>query len=793
MKTFAPIKLSKAVTLATAALAIGSGAGYASAESFELEEIIVTAQKRAESLQDVPIAISALSGDQIRNSGADNLEGLSDSLPNVDIANTPGTPRVVIRGLGSGTGNRGFEQSVGMYVDGIYASRSALFLSPFLDMDRVEVLKGPQGVLFGKNSIAGAISLISKKPTDEFEAEISASYEFEHDSHEVTGIVSGPLTEGLYGRLAVKTSEEGAYMDNDFLNEDVPVSDTEVIRGTLVWEASDSTDVMLKLETSSLDQNGSYMQGFADYSVGTMPWAIENGVFVPTSPKAGLAAGAYSIARANGENYRYDDNSHLNVDDNAKQNADNVTLQITHELGDHELVYLMGYGAYDRKHLRDSDFTASTLAQTLSKDEFDQISHEIRLVSPGGETVDYIVGLYYLDQNFEINSTLDSLGFTALTASDLAARSVTNFEQDTTSYSAFAQATWNITDSLRTSFGLRYSKEEKSASNSQTGYEYQTNDPLQATNPVKYATLLALFNRPDFSYEDDLEESNLDPVFNIQWDYSDNGMAYLSWTKASKASGFNATETAGVMSAFSFDEESATSIELGIKTELLDGRARFNAAVFRTEFDDLQVGSFDPSVNGIVVSNAAKSITQGIEVEAMFAVTNELTVGGSAAYLNAEYDEFIAACPTNAVEAAKLDCYQDPNPAAAPGRLIQDLSGEQLDNAPEITAALFVDYSTALKNGMKLGSRLDATYKDETSLDFSQDSNLVEDDYWRINARFSLDAPSDKWSVALSLFNITDEQPMSFGGQTFATPGTYWANRARGREVELSATYRFGL
>lgn len=782
MKTFTPMKLSNAVMFATSVLTLG-GAAHSSADGFELEEIIVTAQKRAESAQDVPIAISAISGEQIRNTGAGNLEGLSDALPNVDIADSPGTPRIVIRGLGSGTGNSGFEQSVGMYVDGIYASRSALFQAPFLDIARIEVLKGPQGVLFGKNSIAGAVSIISNKPTEEFEAEISTSYEFENDSHEASGFLSGQIAEDVYGRLAVKTSEDGPYMDNVYQNKDEPKTDTDVVRGVVVWDANESTEVLLKLETSKFDEKGSNWQSFADFSVGTLPWMVTNGI--PLPPAAAVPEASIGIALAGGEDYKFNDNSFSDVPSRVEQDADNVTFQVTHDLGEHELTYIFGYGAYTRDHLRDNDFTISALAEVYSEDDFDQISHELRLASPGGETIDYIVGLYYLDQQFKQDTTLDALAFTPLASSSISA-----FDQNTTSYSAFAQATWNISDTWRSSVGLRYSKEEKEASLSQLATAYKTTTSLQSAAPGAYAALLGVFGRPDFQYEDDLKENNLDPVFNVQWDYSENGMAYLSWTQASKAGGFNAAESSGNLTGFSFDQEEASSLEVGFKTELLDGRARINAALFRTEFDDLQVSAFDPTVNGFVVRNAAKAISQGIELEAIYAVTPELTIGGSAAYLNAEYDEFTAGCPANAAEAAKLSCFQDP--ASASPRLIQDLSGEQLDNAPEVTAALFADYSTELSNGLFFGSRLDATYKDETSLDFSQDSNLIENDYWRINLRFSLDSASEAWSVALSLFNVTDEQPMSFGGQTFQTPGTYWANRSRGREVELAATYRFG-
>lgn len=752
-----------------------------------LEEVIVTAQKRAESAQDVPISINALSGDQIRLTGAGNLEGLSDSLPNVDIADSPGTTRVVIRGLGSGTGNAGFEQSVGMFVDGIYASRAAIFQAPFLDLERIEVLKGPQGVLFGKNSIAGALSLISNKPGEEFEAEISGSYEFEYESHEVSGVLSGALSDSLYGRVAAKTSQDGPYLDNALLADKVPASEADVIRGVFVWDATDSSEVMLKIESGQLRERGANWQTFADYSEGTLPDLVESDPdFAPPTPVIGIGATIYSLAREAGEDFQRDDTSFINEKDRLDQETESLTLQVTHALGAHELTYLFGYGSYDRDKFGDQDFTAPTVVKTRTEDTFEQYSHEIRVASPLGERFEYVTGLYYLDRDFEVDTTQDIFGFSPL----LAFTSLGEFREKSTSYSAFGQGTWNISDTWRANFGLRYSEEQKEASNARLSAVYETSDSLLEAEPGKYALIQALFNRPIFGYEEDRDEYSLDPAFSVQWDYSPSGMAYFSWTRATKAGGFNAAETSGLIEDFSYEPEKAESFEIGLKADLVDGRARLNAAIFRTEFDDLQVGAFDPTVNGFVVTNAAEAVSQGVELEGLLAISDHLTLGGNAAYLDAKYDRFTAGCPGNWVEAARLDCYQDPG--SNEDRLIQDLDGVQLDNAPEVTAALFLDYSSMIGSAVVFGSRLDAYYKDDTTLDFSQDSNLKEDDFWRLNLRLSLDAADDAWTVALSVFNLSDERPATFGGQEFVTPGVYWTNRGRGREVQLSATYRFG-
>lgn len=750
-----------------------------------LEEIIVSAQKRQESVQDVPISITAMSGEQIGLTGAGNLQGLSDSITNVDIAKSPGDVRVTIRGLGTGVGNTGFEQSVGTYVDGIYVSRSALFQSPFLDLERIEVLKGPQGVLFGKNSIAGALSIISAKPTEEFEAEVSSSYETEYGSHELTGIISGKVAENLYGRLAVKTSDEGGFLDNALNGKDMPESDTDVVRGSLIWDASEDTEVFLKVESSKLEIDGAPWQLVADKRAGSAYDLHLNGPGLP-GLEGILANRIFAQNAAGGENFEYDDNSYSSIN-TTDQDAKNATFQITHKLGEHELVYLASYAEYDRLQDDDVDFAPVDFVRDTIDESFDQVSHELRIVSPGGKTIDYVAGLYYLKSNLDSTSQFDFFGGN-LDTSDfggLDSSYNTDFTQESTTLSVFTQATWNITDTLRTSIGLRYSEEEKNGDLKRNFDEYNTtNSPL---DPVTAGTVKFILGREDLAHNQTTTEYNLDPSFNIQWEYSESGMAYFSWTKATKSGGFNAQEDQDDFDSFTFDPESATGIEIGFKTELLDGRGRLNVSLFTTEFDDLQVGTFNNDTGSFSVGNAAAATSEGIEVEGVFAFSETLTLGGSAAYLKAEYDEYFASCPANALENVNRDCDADGS-----GNNLQDLSGKQLQNAPEKTASLYADYSRPISNNLVFGARLDANYKDDTVLDAIHDSNMMAESVWTYNFRLSLDSADEVWGVSLTAFNLTDEQYITLSSASANNEGFYVQNRNRGRQFELAATYRFG-
>nr|WP_321440599.1 TonB-dependent receptor [uncultured Hyphomonas sp.] len=766
-----------ALLLGGAALAGGAAsaqdADSADTEVRQLDTVTVTAQKREQSAQDVPISITAVSGDQIVEAGAGNLEDLKDYLPNVEIVDAPGATRVVIRGLGSGAGNIAFEQSVGMYVDGIYASRAALFQAPFLDLERVEVLKGPQGVLFGKNSIAGALSVITNKPTSEFEAEISGSYEFEHESYEVTGILSGEIAEGLYGRIAAKTSDEGAFMDNPVVGGGVPKSNTNVVRGTLVWEADPDTELMLKAEGSRFRNDGSPWQVFADYSPGTLPYIAEND---PASLPPGLFAPVYFGSRALGEDYIFDNTSFINEEEALEQESFTTTFQAKHDFGSHELTYLFGYGEFDRSQFTDQDFSAASVLNLDRGEDFSQFSHELRLASTGGGPLEYLVGLYYLDREFTLAEYQNLLG----NLPPAAAFSLSGtYTENTSSFSTFGQVTWHVNEVLRLTGGLRYSAEDKDASKENFTYEFGSTSVLkpQPTNPA----------RPNFSIDDSRSESGIDPAISVQWDFVPSAMLYASWTRASKAGGFNSQDVTGTLENFSYGEETAEAWELGVKAELLDRRLRANAAIFRTNFDDLQVGAFDPRISAFAVTNASKALSQGAELEALFAVSDSITIGSNIAYLNAEYQDFLVSCPDNPVAAARLDCFIGGTPA----RPVLDLEGVALENAPEITSSSFIEFNQSIGKSLELTTKLDASFKDETTLNFSQDYNLVSDPVWTFNLRAALADTNNGWELAASAYNLTDEQPITFAGQAFSQPGVYWATRDRGREVRVSARYRF--
>lgn len=548
-------KTSMAIAVSLALQGMASAAWANSDDALMLEEVIVTAQKREQSLQDVPVSVSVVTGDSISEAGMTNLDELSTHVPNLSIQEGSQTTAITMRGLGSGI-NQGFEQSVGMFIDGIYAGRDRQFRSPFLDVAAVEVLRGPQGTLFGKNTIAGAINLTTAKPTDEFEASLRTTYEPEYNEYSVEGIVSGGITDNLYGRLAVKQAEGDGYMENTFIDRDEASKVETVVRGTLVWEPTDELSVTTKYETARYDVGGE--NSSIDTSGG---WGE---IYALTDP-------AYD------EGDEFSRSTDKEFSDNENES---LTVTVEYDIGEYTLTSITGYSAYDYNDLQDVDFSPIELLGMQQEQDFTQWSQEIRLTSPIGDTFDFITGLYFQTSELEHHKRLDSdLGAivggvplmgtingidapvnpatiadlleaatfvnpgsgniptnksaSIIAAANTGARSsrVSDFEQESETWAIFGQGTWHVREDVHLTLGLRWTKETKEADRSLYITEYGTENPLPVTDP-NYALLTAIQNNIFSTFEHDIEDENtvynFSPSFKAQYDLNDDVMLYAS-------------------------------------------------------------------------------------------------------------------------------------------------------------------------------------------------------------------------------------------------------------------------
>lgn len=798
MKTLIPKKSRlRALPLAVAA-ASATVATTSIADGLMLEEVIVTAQKRAQSLSDVPLSVSAVSGQKMQDAGIMDLSDLTAYVPNFQKSDTSIGSYLVIRGLGSGI-NQGFEQSVVQYVDDVALGRAPLARMPFLDLNRVEVLRGPQNVLFGKNSIAGALSLVTNQPTSELEGNVLLEYEPDYETTTTTMVVSGPISDTLRGRLSARYYDDGGYFENNLNGDDEATHEDITLRGILAWDITDTIEATLKIEHTRFETDGRTDEMSFTYTNQDSSSPFNGMTYPEIAGLVGTLVGQDIGSDDGRQNYK----RNTNISESSDIDTDNVTLTMNWEAQNFTLTSVTAYLGYDTDELLDTDGSGID-AFTMTQDEnYDQYSQEIRLTSPGGETIDWIVGGYYQDweldfaANFMVDdenlwSALGVLG-SATGDTDLAALGVLTdllstreYTGESETWAAFGQVTWNITDSYRLTLGARYTAEEKTGFREMNIYDTTTGElnilqgaTAKAVFGVDYANLGEATGGffPVHRLDEKRDEDFFTPAATVEWDVTVDTMLYASVSSGAKAGGFDAR--GNLAQDLEYGDETVLAYELGAKSRLLDERLELNLAVFRSEYDDLQVSQFDGTL-GFVVGNAAEATSQGVELDGRWLVTEGLTLSFAAAYLDFEFDDYQDGTCSSKV-------------SQATGQTLCDYSGERNIFTPEWTASTSIDYITGLTSALDLRATLDVLYSDDHYVDVTLNPDVEQDSYTKLNARLALEA--DSWSLALVGKNLTDEDIITFSTDTplSGTLGapSYTSYLDRPRTLAVQAIYRF--
>ncbi|MEQ9449754.1 MAG: TonB-dependent receptor, partial [Rhodospirillaceae bacterium] len=403
-----------------------------------IETIIVTAQSREQGLQDTPISLSAITGFRMQEANIQKVEDLQFSVPNFTMTETGISTNIFIRGIGSGI-NQAFEQSVGYYVDGVHYPRAQQARAPFLDLERVEVLRGPQTILFGKNSIAGALNVTTAKPTDTVEGYLTTTYEFVDEEIITEGAVSGPLTDRVRGRLAVRYRDLGGYVYNATLDRDEPQREDFTVRGTVELDVTDNIVASLKAEYSDFDVTGRQIETLNETPAAAGPFT--------GLTYAQILVGAFGADPSVLNNTL--DGIRSSNGDFSNNDMQTYVLNVDWDIGDYELRSISAYSKLSYDELCDCDYTGANVFLAGLQESYEQFSQEIRLTSPIFERFDFVTGLYfqtsdhdYADQIIVQPSSVlvpainaSSPGAGSLVAGTQAARTA-NVDADT--YSAFA-------------------------------------------------------------------------------------------------------------------------------------------------------------------------------------------------------------------------------------------------------------------------------------------------------------------------------------------------------------------
>lgn len=722
-------------------------AAASGAHSQALEEVVVTAQKREQSMQDVPISVAAVSGAELESRSINEISDLSKVVAGFSFGEgtSDAGRNILVRGVGTQTFSRGVEQSVGTVVDGVVASSVASSLLDMSDVARVEVLRGPQGMLFGKNASAGMLNIVTRNPTEEFTVGIGASYADENET-KLNGYVSGPVFgDSVLGRLSLYSNQRDGIVENEFPGgDDYNDRDEWGGRGKLQIRATDNLDIMLSLVHAEREHTccASPFTAVAPGSVADIegvPFGPENDKISENDPSPG------------------------------RTKLDQYSAEINYQLGTSTLTSI---SAWTESEVY-ADYRGVGLPRTLLPSnegdaEIEQFTQELRLTSPGGETIDYVAGLYYFnkEQNRDFTRILDLYGLGAVPVPGLATISlINNFTFSNESYAAFGQATWNASDTFRLSLGLRYNHEEVEID--------QTIDALPGTIPEAVpGRSQARRTDEDLSYR-----------LIAEFDIAEDAMIYASAARGYKGPGANTLPSGTSASKPIIDPEIPYAYELGIKSQWLDNRLRLNAAVFHTTFKDFQTSVSDGEVPPtFFLDNAGELETQGLELELSAQLTENLGLMGSMAWIQAEFTDYDGAA-----------CYPQQTEAEGCVNGIQDLSGKDMPNSPDFTSSLTARYFIPLESlpfdGFVQGSWF---YQDEVQYDTRNGPGSIGDSYNTIDAAAGVEARDGRYTVQVFVKNLTDEfyvtgqsGPSAVGG------GSHFLAYEYQRRVGISAQLNF--
>jgi iron complex outermembrane receptor protein len=770
---FAVLAASTAIGLAPSAWAQEAVSSTSTlpvaAEQGGLQDIIVTARKRIESAQNIPVSVTALSQERIERYDLTSLEKISASTPQLQIGrNAVGAgAQISLRGIGTQATSIGLESSTAIIIDGVYYGYGHIINEGFFDLARVEILKGPQALFFGKNATAGVVSLSSADPTDKLEMMGRVGYEFRSKDLVGEGYVSGPLTDTLGLRVAVRaTNMYGDLFKNRATPISIPIYDVatgittpalqlpnnhsqpgtneKLIRVTLKWKPTSELTVTLKA-SAARRADASNASNFVPFACPTgfsqnNPAVVCKRDFVTyvENAPAGVA-GSFAGQNANGSPYTL-------------YRSYGVTGTINYELDNVTVTSVSNYNWHRNKwDVGGSVQSATSFVAATENTSLGAFSNETRITTSFDGPINLMVGEYY--QKMKRNYA-QYLSYAPLSDSSQPAdlEYVTNIKNSYTkgqTISGFGQVSWKILSNVEATGGIRYTHETKNS---------------LLVQPYVNAALVG-FLIPNVPFTADQTFNNWSPEATITWKPVSNITVYGAYKTGYKSGGFSNSSSitfATLPSDVAFQPEKVKGFEGGIKTMLFDRQLRFNVGVYSYKYSDLQVDFFDSVSQRFITTNAGSVTTKGVELEAEFAprAVSGLTLRGTANYNKTRYQQYIAPCYAGESIAAGCNTTFPAPVAGAPAATApftgQNLSGAATAGAPLWTASLGGDYEHGLGGGLVLGISTNARYSSSYFGSSFGAPLSRQGKYISVDASVRVKTEDDRWEFALLGRNLTN-------------------------------------
>ncbi|MFC6197671.1 TonB-dependent receptor [Ponticaulis profundi] len=686
-----------------------------------MDAVIVTAQFRSQSLQDIPIAVTALSDEQLQNQRITNALDLSNLAPGLRIASgdAAANPKIFIRGVGLADFNPSSSAGVSMYVDHVLYGSPLSQMSGFFDLERIEVLRGPQGTLYGRNTTGGALNIVSKDPTDEFTMDASVDYGSYNRLNANVGF-GGPIIEDkLSYRFAAMALTDEGYTENRATGNDVNESDRWAVRGKLLF--TPTADLEIKGMVSFFQNRGSARQ--------IKHRALFPGTAEATDPTTGYCAPGYFNSGLCTDVLGYADTSSdpYSIESNleGEDQVDVVTssLEVVYHMDSMDFISITAYQASDRDDIENTDANPLQMIEARYRAQQSQFTQEFRLQSSDDKALSWVLGGYYLNDDLQDNSSYDILRILrpmymspenplGISPADSVGLFGWPYTQKTESWAVFGQADYDVTDKLTATVGLRWSSDKK-----EMDYVSQVEDGL--------ITLL--------TFRDDETFSDWSGRLGLSYQYTPNTNFYAMYNRGYKSGGYFGGQATSADQLEPYDNETLNAFEVGSKNDLF-GWARLNLAAFYYDYQDQQVFA-QVLRNGVttqVLDNAASSTIYGLEAEFSAQLTEGLNVGLNGSWLESEIEEF-----------------------ESEG---EDYSGNPLQHAPEFSLSGTVNYEFNLANGSQLFTDWDANYRSKVYFNNTKTERLSEEGKTIVNGQIGWRSADGILETGLFVKNVFDEE-----------------------------------
>lgn len=753
-----------------------------------IEEIVVTAQKTEQSLSDVPVTVSAIGGEAMKEKGVFDPEGIENFVPNVELNTDPQSPNIGIRGFSTDSFNAGFEPSVGLQLDDLPLGRTEFLPDGLFDIERVEVLRGPQGTLFGKNTIAGVLNIVTTEPAYESNGQFLINTG-PYNELRYEGGMSAPLIDDIAAaRLAFTNWQYDGDVENSFLNRREGGVDQNAYRIKLVAEPTE--DLSFRIMNTESDTESTYP-----------PWQLYN-----ADPEALAFSRSFD---PDTEDNPFDEHTSFNLSGFVRRPSFQRRFLIDYAfdagpIRDAAITAVVGRAGVANDALVDFDVSAADVANVSFQFGYDQNSAELRFSGSSdslfgiGTGAQFVGGVFTFESDLSLHLevaigtdapdlALSGAGIEAIAGLEVGGlpldqvlgivpglpvvpvddRVVTDFLQESEAEAIFGQLTWNLTERFAVILGMRFGSDKK--------------DGRLTVRSVGPGVTAAVIEADEFSRPLSRDEDDRSPKLGFQFDWSDDITTFLTWTRGFKGGGFNGTTFQN--GQLEFEPERADNFEFGFKTKWFDQSLQLNGALYRMDVSNMQVVNFNGV--GFDVANAAESRLQGGELELLWLPPFEwLTIAGSLGIGSAEYLSYPCA-PGSAAENG------NPNNPDCNDDTTQDLSGKPLPRAPDLTAAFSPTISLPLPfslGGKELGLQwqTDISHRGDQFLETDLDPNSRQASYTTISSRLIFGPVDAAWGLILAGDNLTDRKALSFVADHNLYANTYFSEQIPGRSFSLA-------